>query len=84
MVHSPSRGQLRCRHVVHTVGPVWYVSSAADKSRCTLLLQRTFENVLDYSHRILHATSIALPSISTGYKLRPIARGRVGGGALNE
>ena len=64
VVHTPGRGQLRCRYVVHTVGPVWPLSS--DKSHCTLLLRKTFENVLDYSHRLLHATSIAIPAIGSG------------------
>jgi len=64
VVHTPGRGQLRCRYVIHTVGPIWPLSS--DTSRCTLLLQRTFENVLDYSHRLLHASTIALPAIGTG------------------
>jgi len=64
VVHTPARGQLRCHYVIHTVGPVWSVNS--DKARCTILLQKTVENVLDYAHRILHATCIALPAISTG------------------
>jgi len=65
VVHTPRRGQLQCRYVVHTVGPVWPLSSD-DTARCTQLLQRTFENVLDYSHRLLHATSVAIPAIGTG------------------
>ena len=69
MVHTPRRGELRCRYVVHTVGPIWPMSS--DTSRCVLLLQRTFENVFDYSHRLLHATSIAVPAIGTGSYLLP-------------
>jgi len=63
VVHTPRRGLLKCRDVLHTVGPIWGVHS--DKI-CTELLKKTFENVLHYASHKLKAATIAIPPIGSG------------------
>jgi O-acetyl-ADP-ribose deacetylase (regulator of RNase III) len=64
VVHTVARGRLKCRYVVHTVGPMWMLSS--DKALCATLLQHTFENVLHYSNHVLKAKTLAVPAIGSG------------------
>jgi O-acetyl-ADP-ribose deacetylase (regulator of RNase III) len=44
---------------------MWGIYSSEE--RCIKLLQKTFENVLDYANRVLSAESIAMPPIGTGW-----------------
>ena len=64
-----SGGNLKARHVIHTVGPVWR-AGMHDEDR---LLGNAYRNSLTLAieHKI---TSIAFPSISTGVYGFPIER----------
>ncbi|MEW5850953.1 MAG: O-acetyl-ADP-ribose deacetylase [Myxococcota bacterium] len=54
-------GQLRARHVIHAVGPVWRGGSRGEPE----LLARTYQRCLELA-RELGLKRVAFPSISTG------------------
>ena len=54
-------GNLPCKYVIHTVGPVWN----GDKEMKTALLQNCYKNALIIANQ-LGVKSIAFPNISTG------------------
>jgi Macro domain len=64
VAHSRGCGALKCRHVIHTVGPIW--TSHSDEAMCTELLLRTFQNVMHYANHKLKASTIAIPPIGAG------------------
>jgi O-acetyl-ADP-ribose deacetylase (regulator of RNase III) len=60
---------LPARHVIHTVGPIWYGGKAGEDE----LLARCYRNTLAVAER--HGLrSVALPSISTGAFGFPVER----------
>jgi O-acetyl-ADP-ribose deacetylase (regulator of RNase III) len=65
-------GRLPCRHVVHTVGPIWHGGGEGEAD----LLARCYRNSLALAagHGL---TSIAFPSISTGAYGYPVAQAAV-------
>lgn len=64
-----SGGRLKCRYVIHTVGPVWHGGSHGEDQ----LLSNAYRNSLQLAvERSLH--TIAFPSISTGVYGFPIGR----------
>ncbi|XP_078668574.1 uncharacterized protein LOC144909964 isoform X1 [Branchiostoma floridae x Branchiostoma belcheri] len=63
-VMHTSAGNLPCHYVIHAVGPKW--RDYSNKTECASALRVTFLNCLDYANEKLHATTIALPAISTG------------------
>ncbi|XP_066278182.1 uncharacterized protein [Branchiostoma lanceolatum] len=63
VMHS-SAGDLPCHYVIHAVGPKW--RDYSNKTECASALRVTFLNCLDYANEKLHATTIAVPAISTG------------------
>lgn len=73
-------GRLPCRHVIHTVGPVWRGGQHGERET----LARCYRNslALAVSHGL---SSIAFPSISTGVYGYPVAKAaRVALGAIRE
>jgi O-acetyl-ADP-ribose deacetylase (regulator of RNase III) len=73
-------GRLPCRHVIHTVGPVWRGGTAGEAET----LARCYGNslLLAASHGL---SSIAFPSISTGVYGYPVAQAaRVALGTIHE
>ncbi len=62
-------GKLKCRHVIHTVGPVWRGGTANESG----LLRNAYTNSLDLAvaHNDL---TVSFPSISTGIYGFPIER----------
>lgn len=61
-------GNLRARHVIHTVGPIWYGGS---RNEAALLASAYRESLkLAAKHNL---TSISFPSISTGAYGYPVA-----------
>jgi len=72
-------GRLPCRHVIHTVGPVWRGGAAGEAET----LARCYRNslLLAVSHGL---SSVAFPSISTGVYGYPVAEAaRVALGAIH-
>ncbi|XP_035672518.1 uncharacterized protein LOC118413318 isoform X1 [Branchiostoma floridae] len=63
-VMHTSAGNLPCHYVIHAVGPKW--RDYSNKTECASALRVTFLNCLDYANEKLHATTVALPAISTG------------------
>lgn len=64
---STKSGNLPCRHVIHAVGPLWFVDGAK-KSR--KLLRKACMNSLNEAEE-LEADSIALPAIFSGVYSMP-------------
>jgi O-acetyl-ADP-ribose deacetylase (regulator of RNase III) len=62
-------GNLKCRHVIHTVGPVWHGGTAHESE----LLRNAYTNSLDLAVRYDDLT-VSFPSISTGVYGFPIER----------
>ncbi|CAH1274664.1 DTX3L [Branchiostoma lanceolatum] len=57
-------GNMPCKHVIHTVGPMW--DSHSDRETVKKQLRKALTNVLQYASDTLQATSIAIPAISAG------------------
>jgi O-acetyl-ADP-ribose deacetylase (regulator of RNase III) len=64
---ATSAGRLKAKHVIHTVGPVWY-GGERDEPR---LLASCYRETLRLAEE-LRLTSIAFPSISTGAFRYPV------------
>ncbi|MFC1984444.1 O-acetyl-ADP-ribose deacetylase [Chloroflexota bacterium] len=62
-------GNLKARHVIHTVGPVWY---GGDKGEPELLVSAYHESLKLAMENQLH--SISFPSVSTGAYGYPVAK----------
>ncbi|XP_035682793.1 protein mono-ADP-ribosyltransferase PARP14-like [Branchiostoma floridae] len=62
-VHTGA-GNMPCRFVVHTVGPMW--DKRGDNGTARLQLREAITNVLYYACDKLQARSIAIPAISAG------------------
>ncbi len=62
-------GQLNCRHVIHTVGPVWQGGNKQEAELLRSAYQRCLELAVENECR-----SIAFPSLSTGAYRFPIDR----------
>jgi len=62
-------GNMPARHVIHTVGPIWYGGERNE----TKLLEKAYQNslILAYEHNL---KTIAFPSISTGAYRFPLDR----------
>ena len=65
VISTPAQGRLRCRDVIHAVGPMWALYTGMEE-RCARVLTRTFTNALFYANNKLKATSIAIPAIGAG------------------
>jgi len=63
-----SGGRLGCRHVIHTVGPIWRGGSFRESDLLSSCYRQSL--ALAASH---HLTSVAFPSISTGAYSYPVA-----------
>ena len=61
-------GKLPCKHVIHTVGPIWRGGEAGEAE----LLTACYRNSLDLASRH-QLRSIAFPAISTGVFGYPLA-----------
>ena len=59
-------GTLKCDHLMHAVGPIWYDGSRDEHE----ILKSTVNAVLDEATR-LNVKSIAIPAISTGIFMFP-------------
>ncbi|XP_066293160.1 uncharacterized protein [Branchiostoma lanceolatum] len=59
-------GNMPCKHVIHTVGPMWDSHSDRETVHVKKQLRKTLTNVLQYASNTLQATSIAIPAISAG------------------
>ncbi|CAH1784889.1 unnamed protein product [Owenia fusiformis] len=59
----PKTNNLKCKYIVHAVGPRW--ERYPDKARCRDLLTRTFYNSLGTASS-LKANSVTIPAISSG------------------
>ena len=55
--------RLRCRYIIHAVGPRW--KAYTEEERCEEDLHRTITKCLQAAHT-LHLKSIAIPAISAG------------------
>ena len=76
---ATTAGHLPARWVVHTVGPIWDRTAAAESER---LLAACYERSLEVAAG-LGATAVAFPAISTGaYGYPRDAAARVAGAAL--
>jgi len=54
-------GKLKCKHVIHAVGPIWYDGQRGEP----VFLSMAIRSCLDQAHG-LKLTSISIPAISTG------------------
>ncbi len=61
--------QLKAKHVIHTVGPVWHGGSSGEAQTLASCYRRSLELAVSVG-----AKSIAFPSISTGVYGYPVAR----------
>lgn len=64
VISTKATGNLKCGHVIHTVGPIWVGDSGM--RQCLKNLQDTFYNVLVYANSHFNIATLALPAISTG------------------
>ncbi len=60
-------GNLKARHVIHTVGPVWYGGSSGEAELLASAYRESLKLAAEYN-----LTSISFPSISTGAYSYPV------------
>lgn len=63
VVHSRP-GRLKCKFVIHTVGPRYDEYQTSDE--CYKVMVSTFYDILVYANNTLGGTSISIPAISSG------------------
>ncbi|XP_002732896.1 uncharacterized protein LOC100370943 [Saccoglossus kowalevskii] len=66
-----SGGNLRCKHVIHAVGPIWNADDMGDQRHCIDLLYNLLLDIFKYSS-FLRAKSLATPAISGGIYGMPL------------
>ncbi|XP_039271389.2 uncharacterized protein LOC120345874 isoform X1 [Styela clava] len=67
VVHTDACGRLRCKHVLHVVGPKWHQLPRNDRIRtCKNYMEGLCWKLITYANNKTTSNSIAIPAISTG------------------